>query len=108
MYPVCNIIVQIFSRLREELGEIFGLPRGQVEFAPQRNLGPVPLHQIKSHMPQNSEIIRAVAHTASNLILVHNNIEDPVESVLDAPMRANRPAETLGRQTRAEQVVSGF
>src|SRR3954464_7937925 len=44
----------------------------------------------------------------AGLILVHGHVENPVQAVLHAPVRAGDFAETCGGQCRAEQIVSGF
>lgn len=44
----------------------------------------------------------------SRLILVHDDIEDPVQAVLDAPVGADDRPETLGRKRRAEQIIGRF
>ena len=41
----------------------------------------------------------------SGIVFVHDDVEAPVQGVLDRPVRAGDMAETLGRQRRAEQVV---
>jgi hypothetical protein len=44
----------------------------------------------------------------AGLILVHGHVENPVQAVLHAPVRAGDFAETCGGQCSAEQIVSGF
>jgi len=55
----------------------------------------------------NGEIVRAVSQSAPVLILVHYDIEPPVQAVFDAPMRANDLVEAFGGQGqgRAEQAI---
>jgi hypothetical protein len=38
---------------------------------------------------ENGEVVRPVIEAVSGLILVHDHIEHPLQSVLDAPMRAD-------------------
>ena len=38
-------------------------------------------------------------------VLVHDDVEAPVQGVLDRPMRAGDLAEPLGRHRRAEQII---
>ena len=49
-----------------------------------------------------------MAFAISGLVLVHGDIEDPMEAVFDAPMAAGDVAEALGGERRAEQVVGGL
>ena len=53
-------------------------------------------------------IVGTVSQTAPVLILVHDDIEPPVQPIFDAPMRANDFVEAFGRQRRAEQIIGGL
>ena len=44
----------------------------------------------------------------SGLVLVHGDIENPMQAVFDAPMAACDLAEAIGGERRTEQVVSGL
>lgn len=68
----------------------------------------VPLYQVQRHVAQNRKIIGAIAVAVSRLVLVHHDVENPVEPVLNAPVQADNLAEALGRQRRARQAVSGL
>jgi hypothetical protein len=50
----------------------------------------------------------SVSGSRSVLILVHDHVQSPVQAVFDAPVLANHLVESLRRQFRTEQVVSGF
>ena len=54
------------------------LPTGKVELAAQGDLGSVVLHQVQRHVVQDREIVRAIVVAAPGLILVHNDVENPV------------------------------
>jgi len=57
---------------------------------------------------ENGEIVGTVSQTAAVLILVHDDIEPPVQAIFDAPMRADDFVEAFGRQGRAEQIIGGL
>jgi hypothetical protein len=49
--------------------------------------------------------MRAVVQTISGLILVHDDIENPMELILHPPMRAHHLSKAFGRQRRTQEVV---
>ena len=59
-------------------------------------------------MAQNGEIVGGVVHAGAGLILVHDDIETPVEAVFDGPMGTDNLGEAFGRHCGAEQVIGGF
>ncbi len=59
-------------------------------------------------MAENGEIVGTVSQTGPVLVLVHDDVEPPVQAVFDAPMGADDFVEAFGRQWRAEQIVGGF
>ena len=59
-------------------------------------------------MAENGEIVGAVSQSAAVLVLVHDDIEPPVQAIFNAPMRACNLVEAFGRQDGAEQVVGGL
>jgi hypothetical protein len=48
-------------------------------------------------MPQNREVVRAVAQSGPVLILIHHDIEPPVQPVFDAPVLADDLIESVPR-----------
>src|SRR4051812_41377134 len=66
------------------------------------------LHDVECHVSQDGKIPRAVVHTGSVLILIHHDIEPPVQPVFNPPMLASDVVETLCGQRRTEQVVGGL
>ena len=57
---------------------------------------------------EDGEVVGAIIQAISGIVFVHDDVEAPVQGVLDRPMRAGDMAEPLGRQRRAEQVVGGL
>ena len=55
-------------------------------------------------MSQPGEVLRSVAKPGPVLIFVHNDIEPPVQTVLDLPVRADDGVQALRRDGLAEQV----
>jgi hypothetical protein len=59
-------------------------------------------------MSQDSEIVWAIIEAIAQLVLIHNDIETPMQAVFDAPMRADNLVEALGGERRAEEIVGGL
>jgi hypothetical protein len=59
-------------------------------------------------MSQNREVMLAVSRPGPVLVLVHDDIEPPVQRVLDTPVCAGDLVEVLGRERRAQQVIGCF
>ncbi len=59
-------------------------------------------------MAENGEIMGSVSQPAPVLILVHDDVEPPVQPIFDTPMRANDLVEAFGRQDGAEQIIGGL
>src|SRR5439155_14194099 len=96
------------SELGEEAGKVVVLPSGEFELAPQGGLGVVLAHDIESQMAQDGEIVGAVVQAVAGLIFIHDDVEAPVQPVLDAPMRAYDSVAARGGQGGAEQVIGGL
>jgi hypothetical protein len=54
------------------------------------------LQDIQRDVAEDGEIVRAVSQSASVLIVVHDDIEPPMQPVFDAAMRAHNFVEALG------------
>ena len=63
---------------------------------------------VEGKMAQNGEIVGCAVHAGAGLILVHDDIEAPVQAIFDGPVRADDPGEAFGRHCGAEQVIGGF
>ena len=87
--------IRVRSGLRQQLYQEVVAPGGKIEFAAERDLRAVVMHQVQGHMAQNREVIGAVVAAASDLVFVHHDIQDPMQAVLDAPMRAGDLAQAL-------------
>ena len=51
-------------------------------------------------MAEDGEVVGAAVEAIAGVVLVHDDVEAPVQGVLDRPMRAGDLAEPLGRQRR--------
>ena len=58
-------------------------------------------------MAQHGKILWSVAQSCAILVLVHDDIEPPMQPVFHAPMGADDLTEPFTGQCRAEQIVSG-
>ncbi len=59
-------------------------------------------------MFENSEVSWTVVAAVAGAVLVHVDIEHPVEAVFDAPMGAGGLVQALGREGFGEQIVGGL
>jgi hypothetical protein len=76
------------SELCEELAKVIVLPAGEFELAAQGSFGVVLAHDVEGHMASHSEVVGTVVQAISGLIFVHDDVEAPVQAVLNAPMGA--------------------
>lgn len=56
-------------------------------------------------MTQDREIIRTVVHSVTILILVRDDIQTPVETVFNSPVRTDDGVEPFGGHRLAEQIA---
>ncbi len=66
------------------------------------------LHGVDGHVSEDGHVIGCVFEAVSVLILVHGDIQSPMEAVFDIPMRADYFVEASSGKRRTEQVISGF
>src|SRR3954447_26335876 len=74
------------SDLGEELCEVSVLPTGPFDFDTQGTLGGFLGQEIKGHMAQDGEVMWAVIAAVSGIVLIHNDVQDPMQVVFDRPM----------------------
>src|SRR6202790_1042138 len=63
---------------------------------------------IEGKSPQNGEVGGSVVFSASRLILAENDVERPVQDVLDAPVFANDAQQFCGRVTLGQKEVAMY
>src|SRR5208337_5618802 len=76
------------SKQCQQAGEVPFIPGGAHELAAERSLGGVLLHDVQRHVSQHSEVVWSISQTGAVLILVHDDVQAPVQAVLHAPMLA--------------------
>ncbi len=59
-------------------------------------------------MAQDGQVLWAVSQAGAVLVFVHDDIEPPVQLVLDPPMRPGDLVQAVGEECGAEQVVGGL
>src|SRR5271166_5525683 len=90
------------SKLREQFGEKCVVPSGVLDLSAQRALRSFFLHCVQRHVAQDRQIFGTVTETGAVLILVHDDVEAPMQAVLHAPMFARNLVQAFGRQCRAD------
>ena len=73
----------------EEFGEIGIVPTGPLELAAQRGLRAILLHDVEGHVSQDRKIAWPFAQSGPVLILVHRDIQPPVQPVFHTPVLAD-------------------
>ena len=68
-------------------------------------LGPILFEEIQRDVVEDREILGGVADADAGLVLVHRDIQHPVEAVLNRPMTADDPCEMggIGRKAGEEE-----
>src|SRR3954454_18215009 len=93
------------SELGKESGEEEVVPCGAFELALHRALGGFGLGEVEGEAAQEGEVLGATVLAVPGPILIHGDVEHPMQPVLDAPVGARDLGEALGAKPRAEQVV---
>ena len=62
--------------------------------------------EVESNVPQGREVLRAMSFAQATVIFSESDIQDPVHTVLDAPVAANRVTELPGVTVQTGDVVS--
>src|ERR1700730_10836296 len=95
------------SHVQKHIDEEIVVPGGAFELATQRGLCiGMSASNIEGKSPQNGEVGGSVVFSASRLILVENDVERPVQDVLDAPMFANDAQQFCGPVTLGQKEVA--
>jgi len=75
-----------FCELCEEAGEEGVVPAGSLDLAFHRSLGAFELGEVERDAAQQGDVLRSMIQAISGLVLIHGDVEDPMQSILDAPM----------------------
>src|SRR3954454_15145048 len=89
------------SDLGEDFGEERVLPSCPLDLDAQGAFGGLLADEIEGHVAEDGEVVGTVIQAVSGIVFVHDDVEAPVQAVLDRPVRAGGVAEALGRQRRA-------
>src|SRR5208337_3710433 len=90
------------AELCEEADQECIVPAGALEFAFHRPLGAFKRGKGQREAPEKGDILRSVILSISRLVFVHGHVENPVQSILDPPMRPRHLAKAFGRERGAE------
>src|SRR6266550_4307866 len=85
------------SHVAEEIEKERVVPAGTLEFLAQGYSVWVRANDVECESSQDREVLRGIVFSGSVAILVEQNIEDPMQAVLDAPMTAHDLQQSLGR-----------
>ena len=93
------------SKLSQQVCEEGVVPSCAFDFSSVRDFGFFGVENVEGHVAQDGEIVGSVVEAVSGLILVHGDVQHPMEAVLDGPMGARDLPETFGGHRRAEKVI---
>jgi hypothetical protein len=77
------------------------VPAGFLSFDPDTLLGGLLLEQIEREVLHHGEVFRPVTDHHPRSVLTEDDIEGPVDDILDLPVEANRFTEGAGRAVEA-------
>ena len=86
--------------LGEEGGKVGVVPPGALELALHGARGGLELREIEGKPAQQSQVLGAMILTGAQPILVHGHVQNPMQPVLDAPMRPHDGQKALGAKGR--------
>lgn len=81
-------------------------PTGAFDFLTDGGLGRVVANDVERQPSQDSEVLGRVVLSDPVGVFGEDNVEDPMQTVLDAPVTAHALQQSLGRDVFREQVVS--
>jgi len=82
------------------------VPSSALDFLAQRRSGWVGAYDIESEPSEYREVLGSVVLSTSIAILVEDDIEHPMQPILDAPMRAHDAQQPLGRNVFGKKEVA--
>ena len=82
------------------------VPSSALDFLTQRRCGRVGSYDIESEPSEYREVLGSVVLSSSIAILVEDDIEDPMQLILDAPMRAHDAQQPLGGNVFGKKEVA--
>src|SRR6202048_4479110 len=82
------------------------VPAGALDFAAHRLAVRMGAQNVEGESSQGGEVLRRVVFPRPVLVLIHDDVEHPVQLVFDAPVRAHRRQQPLGRDIFGEQEVA--
>ena len=59
-------------------------------------------------MAEDAEILRPIVAAIAGLVFVHDDVENPMQGILHAPMVLGRLGEAGDGYRRAEQIIDGL
>jgi hypothetical protein len=71
------------SDLGENFGEVCVLPSRPLDLDAQGALGQLLPDEIEGHVAEDGEVVGAIIQAISGIVFVHNDVEAPVQAVLD-------------------------
>ena len=81
---------------------------GFFHFAADWDFGRFGVERVDRHVFESGEILWTVVASVAGAVLVHVDVEHPVEAVFDAPVVAGVLVQALGRDGFGEEIVGGL
>ena len=84
-----------FGELGQDCGPVVIVPSGSLQLASYGAFGGFQADQVECQFAQHSQIIRAMILPVPGLVLVEHHVQDPVQTVLNAPVLPDDVVEPL-------------
>ena len=97
-----------FSELGEEAAEELVVPPCSLELTLYRALGALQPSQVQDQPTKQADIFRPLVFPIALAVLVHCHVQDPVQSILDTPLRPCDLDEARCRKRCAQQILRRF
>jgi hypothetical protein len=78
-----------FQKAGQQRGKVSFIPAGSLD-PPERSFFGVLLHDVQGHVAENGKIVGSVSQTTPVLILVHDDVEPPVQRLPRCESSATR------------------
>ena len=99
-------LLKFTDRVHEQADQIFVVPAGDVHSSRERVPVVHEAHDVQGDAPDGGEAFRSVQRSIPHSILAHDDVQNPVEAILDPPVVARELQQPLRRNLRAHDVVA--
>src|SRR5688572_8257396 len=92
--------------MSKELKEELPFPSGEVHFSSDRLGRGVRAQDVERDSPDDGQVLGGVILSGACVVFVEDDIERPMQLVLDAPMAAHRLEQALGAEHARQEIIA--